>query len=116
MTISTNSNSISNIGDGINIIAPIHTTGLKTINYKDQLFDVYPNPATDNVNIHYNIEKVDNAYVEVIDIQGRVVKNLPLSFETENVNMNIKDLTSGVYILRMVNAAKAVSYSKLIKN
>lgn len=102
--------------DGINNIDPIHTTGINIVNYKDQLFTVYPNPAKNKINIRYNVEEADGAYIEFIDIQGKVVKLENLSYEMVDLELNIADLPSGFYILRMTNAEKSIHYSKLIKN
>lgn len=116
MNIMPLSDSTDYFYDGINYIDPMHTTGITIVNYKDELFTVYPNPAKDKINIRYNVEEADGAYIEFIDIQGKVVKHENLSYEMVDIEINIADLPSGFYILRMTNSEKSIHYSKLIKN
>jgi hypothetical protein len=99
-----------------NWITPVHTTSAKIVYYKDLQFDVYPNPSHDKLNVQYNLEKADNAYLEIIDLQGRILRSMPLIYEHTNEEVNISDLANGVYFLRMSNSEKSVYYSKFIKN
>lgn len=116
MNLETQSDSTNNFNDGINYQDPIHTLGGSIVNYKDQLFIVYPNPAKDKINIRYNVEEANNAYIEFIDVQGRVIKTQGLSYEMTTVDVDINDLPIGFYILKMTNSDKSTYYSKLIKN
>ncbi len=116
MNLIPQSDSTDYFYDGINFIDPIHTTGMEIVNYKDQLFNVYPNPAADKLNIYYNVEEIKNASIEFIDIQGKVTKSLTLDYDMIKQEMDISDLPSGFYIIRMINANEAIHYSKLVKN
>ncbi len=116
MNIAPQADSLDYFYDGISFIDPVHTTGITTVNYKDELFTVYPNPAKDKINIRYNIEAADGAYIEFIDVQGKTVKKESLVYEMVDTEINIADLPSGFYILRMTNSAKSIHYSKLVKN
>lgn len=116
MNVVPQSDSAEYFYDGISFIDPMHTTGIAIVNYKDELFTVYPNPAKDKINVRYNVEEANGAYIEFIDVQGKVVKNQALTHEMIDLEINIADLPSGFYILRMTNAEKSVHYSKLVKN
>ena len=71
---------------------------------------VYPNPVTDRLNIDYN-ENISN--LTVYDLSGRSVK----SFTTNNSNnsIDVSDLKSGIYMLRIETENKKVSTVKFIK-
>ena len=67
---------------------------------------VYPNPATDMVNIQ--AENVQS--VEIINMQGQLVK-----MEVGEVNsISVKDLANGIYTLKLTTE-NGVSMHKIIK-
>lgn len=94
---------------------PIHTRALPIISCSQQLFQVYPNPAQNEVTISYNLEKASNAQLELLDIQGRVLKSFNISFEHTSLNIGIEDLKKGVYFFRLTNADQSVYHAKCIK-
>lgn len=61
-------------------------------------FNLYPNPANNNINI---VAEKD-AQVQIIDMTGRIVMSVN-AVEGEN-SINVDDLESGVYFVRMNNA------------
>ena len=61
-------------------------------------FNLYPNPANDNINI---VAERD-AQVQIIDMTGRMVMSIDV-VEGENA-VNVADLDSGVYFVRMNGA------------
>ena len=80
-------------------------------NSKISISDVslYPNPAKDFVNISA-AEKID--FISIYDLTGRVVlKSEP---NKENFNLNVTDLSKGVYLVKL-NAGDKESTVKLIK-
>ena len=68
---------------------------------------VYPNPATDIVNISAN-RKIEN--VTVMDMTGKKVQ----SFKAGN-QINVSSLAKGTYILQVYYGEGAVENTKLIK-
>lgn len=68
---------------------------------------VYPNPATDIVNISSN-KKIEN--ITVIDMTGKKVQ----SFKAGN-QINVSSLAKGTYILQVYYGEGAVENTKLIK-
>ena len=71
---------------------------------------VYPNPVSDRLNIDY---KENISTLNVYDLSGRSVK----SFTTNNSNnsIDVSDLKSGIYLLRIETENKNVSTVKFIK-
>jgi hypothetical protein len=68
---------------------------LGTESFSENAFEVYPNPVTDQLNI---VGKgFDMQSVAIKDINGRIVKNA--TFESNNAQMNMQDLTAGVYLV-----------------
>lgn len=79
---------------------------------KNKEITVYPNPATDRIFIDFNDLSEFNYSLEIFDLQGRLIKS------NSNVNRNfidISNLISGVYIVRITGEFSEVHYSKFIK-
>jgi hypothetical protein len=88
------------------------TTSMMTINDSQNIFDVFPNPASSMLTVRSS-EQIKQ--VKISDVTGRVV------FETEagaagkklNVRINVSNFSSGIYFLRM-NAGEKVHLKKLM--
>ncbi|MFP9113313.1 T9SS type A sorting domain-containing protein [Flavobacterium sp. RHBU_3] len=75
-------------------------------------FSVYPNPATDVVNV-----SAGNATINAVsftDINGRVVKTQQMS-ATTTAQVSIADLATGVYVMNITSDSGTIS-KKVIKN
>jgi hypothetical protein len=97
----------------------IHPTALLSMN-ENELSQpgsmlVYPNPANEIVNVNYNgTHQVNN--VEVIDIAGRVIENVSLNAKTTTTfEINIADLSVGMYIIRLTTEVGIIEEKLMIK-
>lgn len=111
------SNAVSSTGifDNFLVRASATDTLLQndTFDIATTYFSVSPNPANDIV----NITNSDNVFVNAIsitDLNGRVVKQNSFS-NTSNVQVNISDLSSGVYMMNITSDKGSVT-KKIIKN
>ena len=72
-------------------------------------FNVYPNPATSTVFVETN----GNAQVSIIDVTGRVVKEMVI---TDNVSaINIEDINEGVYFIMIQNENNRIVEKLVVK-
>jgi hypothetical protein len=65
---------------------------------------VYPNPATDNATVQFNLNASDRGTVEVLDIRGSRVMSLPvedLQVGLNKISLNTSDLNSGLYMINL---------------
>ncbi len=76
---------------------------LNLANFEKEKIVVYPNPATDILNIK---DFKENETVTIINIYGQIIK----TFVLKNDKIEINDLKSGIYFLKINN-----SYLKFIK-
>ncbi len=62
---------------------------------------VTPNPATDFVNVEFNLEEQsDNVRIRLLNIEGRLMQSIELNKVTSyNYQLNVQDLVAGTYIL-----------------
>jgi len=75
---------------------------------------VFPNPASDNLNIRFE-EPIDGEVViTIIDSQGRVIKTETIESTTTEKQINLQELDGGVYFLRMTKG-KLVNVYKVVK-
>jgi hypothetical protein len=85
-------------------------TGIEKINGSLSGIRIYPNPTAGEFAIEFG--NSNNKTVEVTDISGRVI--LSTSSASEQVNININNLASGVYYVKVQseNASKVVKVVK----
>lgn len=63
---------------------------------------VYPNPASDNINVSFELSKTSNVFVSIVDLSGKQVFNSELYSLVEgrqNLPINVADLKSGTYLV-----------------
>jgi hypothetical protein len=77
-------------------------------------FHLYPNPATANVIIDYELKEQAQVVVEICSMQGAIMKTVRKVSRpgTERLNIAVDDLTSGIYLVR-ITANGAVETKKL---
>lgn len=92
----------------------VTTTGqMSTSDFFAKNFSVYPNPSTGIVNV---ASKNNNAIdaIQFTDLNGRVVKNINAN-GVSDTQINISDLTSGVYFLN-IKTEVGSGTTKIVKN
>ena len=64
---------------------------------------IYPNPASEYVNLRYPAEYGESLSVQIYNVLGKKVqdKNLAISAEGNNhIQINVQNLKDGIYIVR----------------
>ncbi len=95
------------------ILALFGATGINNVNPSFSNVKLYPNPATDQIQLELNLEKPANLKVEIVNIVGEVVANVYDHmavggiFKTE---VNTAAFSKGVYMMRVNCDGLARSY------
>lgn len=81
---------------------------------------LYPNPATSNLTIKYNLTgNADETSVKIISLVGQTVHQQTIADNnagSKQVNINVSNLAAGIYIAELnVNGAKVVSKFSVVK-
>lgn len=78
---------------------------------------IYPNPASDQINIRFDAQESGTFEVSIFDLQGKLMKEEIVSnAKGENeISVDIKDLNTGLYFCRIQNGQE-VEIIKIIKN
>jgi len=88
-------------------------TGINNANL-DASFNIFPNPAKDQINLKLHNETNVNGTIEIINSLGQVAQTTDLGNDTEiRKNVFISGLSSGIYMVRTTLGSK-VSVRKLI--
>ncbi len=70
---------------------------------------IYPNPASSNVSVKIN-EGVQSSSISILNLQGAVLKTIPKCEKVQNID--ISNLNSGCYILKVKNERS--TFSKML--
>jgi hypothetical protein len=75
---------------------------------------VYPNPATDYVNVKFDTEKYHNAQVQMVNSSGQVIYSSVLA--SQNNRIDLQNVAAGVYFVKIMadegNMVKKVVVNK----
>ena len=89
------------------------------INVPLETFDqvtIFPNPFLENINIVISSRKISTAYsVQIFDLSANLLLNVPLSF-TNNSDIDLKNLNSGAYLLRVYSDNTLIFTTVIIKD
>jgi len=80
----------------------------------ETIFQVYPNPTPGPLNIKWNTkEGVQD--IQLYDLAGQEVKNYRVNKLSNSIEMDISDVSSGIYVLRFITIKGEVMSKKIIK-
>ncbi|WP_417355170.1 T9SS type A sorting domain-containing protein [Flavobacterium sp.] len=88
------------------------TNELSTDNFLATQLSIYPNPSSDVINIT-NASNILLNGVEIIDLNGRVVKSAKFNGVSE-AQVNISDLSAGMYLMN-VSSDQGTTTKKIVK-
>ena len=86
---------------------------LSTNTFLSEKFNLFPNPATEIVNITNN-EQMKVKEVEIYDTAGKLTDTQTFNDQTE-IQLNISALNSGTYLLH-IQTNEGIAVKKLVKN
>jgi hypothetical protein len=83
-----------------------------------QLYDIFPNPSTDNASISWYLPYTSGVKIDLLSIEGRMIKSYNQSSSQLSgfgvFQTSISDLPAGEYIIRL-RSNKEIRLKKLIK-
>ena len=84
------------------------------INEDNQLFKVYPNPATENITIEFIGDLAENTvYLEIYNSLGKPVYKEVL-FKENSLEVNLSGFGSGIYFIKAI-CGEEVFMKKIVK-
>lgn len=91
-------------------IAPVATSSKGVC-----LFQNTPNPFSERTLIRFTLpENVQNAYIYIFDMQGKMQKQIPVDASMQSITINGYELSAGMYIYSLVVNGKEVDTKRMI--
>ncbi|PLX23798.1 MAG: hypothetical protein C0599_03665 [Salinivirgaceae bacterium] len=95
---------VNGVADTINVTMSM--VGLEVLN--NDAFEIYPNPVKDYVNIHSE----GKFSVELYSEDGKLIEKL---YSNDNATLNVKDMISGIYFIKITNDNKVATQKLIIE-
>lgn len=109
---------ISDVNKLIKVVLKFDTTTDdidENIHKNTKVSDIYPNPAYGSVSIDYNMPlEVKSARIRIVNVLGSVVKDINIDTRDNRINLNISDLTDGIYFYSIIINNELLNTKKLI--
>lgn len=113
VTYSTNTGSTGSVLQGVQQPFEIQTVlGMENFNINLQM-SVYPNPATNYLQLEVKNIDFSNLSYQLFDLNGRLIENQKITTETSTIPM--EQLPTAVFLLKVVNNNKEIKTFKIIK-
>jgi len=107
--ISENSIQVTRVDTGAPCITS--TRDIESVSF----LQISPNPANSIVNIEYEgLDVADQSHLSLIDVTGRTIQQIQLSQENDNIQMDITNVQSGFYYVRIKSRDKITTTKLLI--
>ena len=74
---------------------------------------IFPNPATNYITVTYEDLRNQRGQLELVSITGQVLYTRMLNTVNDTIQINVSDMSSGVYLIRLSNN-ESVSIEKVI--
>ena len=88
--------------------------GVNDLNENVYDINVFPNPTTDKINITTSLESSSDLQINIYDITGKKV-NLNMNKTSNNIQINVSSLASGIYFVRIQKGNELIDVRKIIK-
>ncbi|MCX6148072.1 MAG: T9SS type A sorting domain-containing protein [Candidatus Kapabacteria bacterium] len=72
------------------------------------LFDLFPNPTSDILNIHLQNDFIYSQKVQIFDLLGQKLLEKDIPIGSENIEINISNFLSGIYLLKIGDEVQRV--------
>ncbi len=75
--------------------------------------DVFPNPVEDKLSLG-NIRNANLERIEIYSVLGKLNRTIPINTSTNTLDVNVSDLTAGIYLLKLQSKSGFSKTQKLI--
>ncbi len=82
---------------------------------KDRLMRFYPNPATDHITVEWLSDAPKNAQILITDPDGRILSTVAVPDASKQLTLQVDDLPSGIFFVKVQSADRMYTAAKLIK-
>ncbi|MFP4289670.1 MAG: fasciclin domain-containing protein, partial [Bacteroidales bacterium] len=87
----------------------IFDTNVESLAGQTANLNVFPNPVRDNMNLTFEMQSAENVVIEIFNIAGVKVFSIDHDNASDNVNIDVSDLSQGTYILNIRNQNEVIT-------
>jgi PKD repeat protein len=70
--------------------------------------DIFPNPNSGIFTVKYQLEKERKAQLEIANTIGKVVRTMPIFSDNNEIQIELKDHSKGIYFVRLITETQTV--------
>jgi hypothetical protein len=99
----------------VNVTVENNSTGIEDLENLE--LRIFPNPATNYINVKSNMVQNDHVSLEIIDITGKI-KSSKQIYLNNNLNVTLyfdDEITSGIYFLRVKTDSRTITQQFIVK-
>lgn len=89
--------------------------GLNDVDYVRANIQIFPNPASEVLNIDFSKYNVENGVLSISNLLGKTVVESGMGNYTDVVKININDLTPGMYFVKISSNTENVSIPFIVQ-
>lgn len=90
----------------------------QTLNFKPQTSKLYqntPNPFTERTEIRFTLpDDAQNAYIYIFDMQGKMLRQIPVDASMQSVTINGYELSAGIYLYSLAVNGQEIDTKRMI--
>ena len=93
------------------------TTGINEIQINSESLKIYPNPATNQITIDFDLLETKNTFIEIKNVLGQTVKtfsNNAVQKGSNKIEVDISEYSNGIYFVQLQNGNQ-ITNQKFIK-
>jgi bacillopeptidase F (M6 metalloprotease family) len=75
----------------------------------------FPNPALENISVHYDLKELKMAHYQLLDLSGKIIKQGELYAGRHSITIKTENLTSGIYLLKFKTSAGTITKKVVIR-
>jgi len=100
--------------DDVSVMDCSDTIGINEVVEKEENISVYPNPAKDKLNVIATLPLNTSGEINIYDAIGNKVLTLPLTEGENNLEVNMSNISAGVYFYKVIVENQTVKSDKLV--
>ncbi len=112
------SNSSYPAEDGEFSLVTIYKSNSNIDKLSEDLFSVYPNPATDNINISVDVEKMSSVEISIFNTEGKMIyKDIRDNFSGKYFKtIDLSAYSNGIYFININNDNKKATQKTILQS
>jgi Secretion system C-terminal sorting domain len=86
----------------------------KQVEVSENMVNVYPNPASDQITIEYNMPTASIGKFVILDILGNIVQQIELNGDVKRVTSSLNKISRGLYMYQYIVDNQVIYNGKLV--